>query len=55
VQALLDALATPEWQAVLASIPGYAPERSGEVLSLRQILPWWHYRTPKPAARQGPA
>ena len=35
------------WQQALAALPGYAPARSGEVLSLRQVLPWWRYRKPK--------
>ena len=47
VQALLEVLKRDEWLATLAAIPGYAPERSGDVLSLREVLPWWHYRTPK--------
>jgi putative molybdopterin biosynthesis protein len=47
VRSLLALLASPEWQARIAAIPGYAPERSGEVLSLRRVLPWWSYRTPK--------
>lgn len=49
VQTLLAALATPEWQRSLHGLPGYAASRSGEVLSLRQVLPWWTYRTPRPA------
>ena len=47
VQALRALLATPQWIASLESIPGYTAERSGEVLSLRSVLPWWSYRTPK--------
>ncbi|WP_372527006.1 substrate-binding domain-containing protein [Piscinibacter sp.] len=47
VQALLALLATPAWRATLTQIPGYAAERSGEVLSLRRVLPWWNYRSPK--------
>ncbi len=50
VQTLLAALATPEWQVSLQGLPGYAASQSGEVLSLRKVLPWWNYRTPKPAA-----
>lgn len=26
----------------------HAPVQSGEVLSMRQILPWWDYRQSKP-------
>jgi len=47
VQALRSLLATPAWIASLESIPGYTAERSGEVLSLRSVLPWWSYRSPK--------
>ena len=44
---LRRALASAEWQAALRAIPGYVPMRSGEVLSLKQVLPWWSYRRPK--------
>ena len=47
VTALLAALRTPEWCKALNAIPGYRAERSGEVLSLRSVLPWWTYRQPK--------
>ena len=50
VSSLLDALQSCEWRAALDAIPGHAAERCGEVLSLRQVLPWWNYRKPKPAA-----
>ncbi|MEJ7930884.1 substrate-binding domain-containing protein [Ramlibacter sp. AN1015] len=43
VRALRAALADPAWQARLATLPGYAPARSGEVLSLSAQLPWWHF------------
>ncbi|MES2880060.1 MAG: substrate-binding domain-containing protein [Pseudomonadota bacterium] len=48
IQALLQLLQTPAWQATVAGIPGYAPVQSGEVLSMRKILPWWDYRQSKP-------
>ena len=41
VAALLAALASPQRHATLATLPGYAPMRSGEVLSIRATLPWW--------------
>jgi len=44
-QALLRLLRTERWQTRLAAIPGYAAAESGEVLSMRRVLPWWHYRT----------
>jgi len=47
VLGLLDALQSVEWRATLDAIPGHAAERCGEVLSLRQVLPWWNYRKPK--------
>ena len=51
VQALLGELQSPDWQATLARLPGYsgAQAQSGEVLSLRGLLPWWSYRRQKSA------
>ena len=51
VASLRALLASAEWQAALRALPGYRPFRSGEVLSLTEVLPWWHYRRPKPATR----
>jgi putative molybdopterin biosynthesis protein len=45
--ALRAALASPAWQAELAALPGYAPQRSGEVLSLTAMLPWWRWKEGK--------
>jgi putative molybdopterin biosynthesis protein len=45
--ALREVLASPTWQARLAQLPGYEAYRSGEVLSLRQQLPWWRYLRPR--------
>jgi putative molybdopterin biosynthesis protein len=45
VQRLRQVLATPGWDGALASLAGYAPQRSGEVLSLTRAIPWWRYRT----------
>lgn len=47
VAALLRALRAPEWQSIIEAIPGYTAARSGEVLSLRAVLPWWTYRQAK--------
>ena len=44
---LRRALASAGWQSALRSLPGYEPRRSGEVLSLKEVLPWWNYRKPK--------
>ena len=47
--ALREVLGSPAWQARIAQLAGYAPYRSGEVLSLKQQLPWWRYpRAKKP-------
>ncbi len=50
VQALLKLLQTPAWQQVLAGIAGYEALQSGEVLSMRRVLPWWDYRREKTPA-----
>ena len=47
VQTLLELLRSERWRHQLNAIPGYAAEQSGEVLSLRSVLPWWSYRKPK--------
>ncbi|HEX2539857.1 MAG TPA: substrate-binding domain-containing protein [Caldimonas sp.] len=36
-------LASAEWREALLALPGYEPLRSGEVLSLTEVLPWWRY------------
>ena len=43
MQALRALLRSHEWQLRLAQLPGYAPESSGEVLSLSARLPWWRF------------
>ncbi len=43
VQSLRTLLAQPAWLARLNALPGYQAERSGEVLSLSQQLPWWRF------------
>ena len=49
IEALLKLLKTPEWQAEVARMAGQSPLQSGEVLSLRRVLPWWDYRQQKQA------
>jgi putative molybdopterin biosynthesis protein len=51
VQKLRALLASAQWPEALRELPGYRPQRSGEVLSLTQALPWWHFRLPKAEAR----
>ena len=47
-QALLAILRSPQWQAALSAMPGYEPMQSGQVLSMRRVLPWWTFPTQKP-------
>ncbi len=47
IATLRRALATPAWRTALQAIPGYAAQRSGEVLALTEVLPWWRYRKTK--------
>ena len=49
VEALLTELQSDDWQTTLDALPGYngAQAQSGQVLSLRAVLPWWNYRKPK--------
>jgi putative molybdopterin biosynthesis protein len=45
IVALQALLQTPQWQKAIANIPGYAhsaASKSGNVLSLRKVLPWWN-------------
>ncbi len=47
VQALLALLHEARWQQRMAALPGYRVDHSGEVLSLRRVLPWSTWRKPK--------
>lgn len=42
---LQTVLRSESWLRRLSTLAGYAPARSGEVLSLSEILPWWSERT----------
>jgi putative molybdopterin biosynthesis protein len=44
VRSLREVLGGPPWRDLLAALPGYAADRSGEVLSLTRALPWWRLR-----------
>ena len=50
VAKLRQALDSQSWPQALQGLPGYSPARSGQVLSLVQALPWWHFRQARPAA-----
>ena len=49
VTALLNELQSSHWLNTLETLPGYNVDglQTGKVLSLRAVLPWWHYRRPK--------
>jgi molybdate transport repressor ModE-like protein len=52
VQALCKVLRGTDWQDQLAQLAGYQPaEKSGQVLAMSRLLPWWTYRRQKPAAQ----
>ena len=43
IAALRQLLQSPQWQNQLSTLPGYQPWQSGEVQSLRKVLPWWDF------------
>jgi putative molybdopterin biosynthesis protein len=47
---LRQLLQTPQWADALAHIAGYQTQQSGQVLSMRRLLPWWDYRHQKPGS-----
>ena len=48
-QALLAVLRSAAWQHQLGTLPGYQAVASGEVQSLRSLLPWWTFKAEKAA------
>ena len=51
IVALLALLQSPAWQARLSALPGYRAWHSGEVQSLRRVLPWWDFARKRAALR----
>jgi molybdate transport repressor ModE-like protein len=49
IAALLLLLQSRRWQDKLATMAGYAPHHSGEVESMRRVLPWWDFARQKHA------
>ncbi len=47
IAALRQLLQGQAWQQTLASMAGYTPSNSGDVLALSQVLPWWDFRRKK--------
>ena len=46
-QALRQVLSTTEWLSQLNALAGYQSDHSGEVQSLRALLPWWTFKRAK--------
>ena len=53
VAALRQLLASTAWQQVINQIAGYKSTRSGEVLALSQVLPWWSFKGHKRGRANG--
>jgi putative molybdopterin biosynthesis protein len=49
VRRLRGVLASAGWRDALTALPGYQPQRPGQVLSLTRALPWWQFATAKPS------
>ena len=47
IKALLQTLQSQAWQRVLNHIAGYTALDCGQVRAMRQVLPWWDYKTQK--------
>lgn len=47
MQALRTMLQTNEWAQHLTSLSGYSSDQSGQVQSLRTLLPWWTFKRTK--------
>jgi putative molybdopterin biosynthesis protein len=47
VTKLREVLASATWRQALLTLPGYGPDRAGQVLSLTKALPWWTFRVRK--------
>ena len=54
VRALRAVLRSEPWLRRLSTLAGYAPARSGEALSLRDVLPWWGERVDRGPGRAPP-
>ena len=51
VAALRKLLGTSAWHHAINTLAGYASERGGEVLALRDVLPWWNFKRKKRASQ----
>jgi molybdate transport repressor ModE-like protein len=51
IVALRSVLQTQAWQTAMAAIAGYTPVHCGQILALRQVLPWWDFARRKRKGR----
>ena len=51
VRALQAVLRSESWSRRLSTLAGYAPARSGEALTMRDVLPWWGERAQRGSKR----
>ncbi len=51
-QALLALLRGTSWREQLGAMHGYQPYHSGQILSLRDVLPWWEFKPRRSENRQ---
>lgn len=47
---LRELLRHSQWQDTIRNLPGYDTAATGEVVPLRQAMPWYSFRKPKPVA-----
>jgi putative molybdopterin biosynthesis protein len=52
MQRLLQLLRGAQWRSLMDDLPGYDPNNAGEVVSLKEALPWYQFKTEKPRAPQ---
>jgi len=55
MRALRAVLTSPAWQHELSAMPGYQPQQCGQVLSLREVLPWWQFKRRKSENHKTPS
>ncbi len=51
IRILQAVLRSESWLRRLSTLAGYAPARSGEAMSLRDVLPWWGERAQRGSKR----
>ncbi len=51
MQRLLHLLQGAQWRSLVDDLAGYEPANAGEVVSLKQALPWYQFKTAKPETR----